>query len=208
MSELDEFGWLPEMTMIGNGGWHSSLTGKGIPEEYDNGTTGMVRLAVDPAKPAFPVRAGIGATINLGNYESARVHVTIDAVGDIRKIEDTEAWIEAVAGEMLNREVAVMRQREREPKDVPACPDHVQYLVVGLTYGLTINVGDFNSRKVDLGYSIPARPGDVLDAFEKMGKYLGGRLQDKIQAIRGSGNKVKAKSKSTTKKKGFGTYGF
>jgi hypothetical protein len=182
----DDFAWLPEATMIGNGKWHSSLSGKGIPEEYDNGTTQMVRLAVDPKMPAFPVTAGVGATVNKGNFESARVHIHVQAVGDIRMIEETSAFIEAVAGEFLNREVAVIHERERTDKDLPDCPEHIQYLIVGLTYGLTINLGNYNSRKVDLGYSIPCRTEDYIEAFEKVSEYLGGRIQNKINALRGN----------------------
>ena len=203
MSEQDDFGWLPEMTMIGNGRWHSSLTGKGIPDQYDNGTTEMVRLAVDPANPAFPVSADIGATINLGNFESARVHVTIMAVGDIRKLEETSEWIEATAGEVLNREVASIKKRERDNKAVEDCPEHVQYVVIGINYGLTINLGNYESRKIDLGYSIPARPQDVEEAFGKMSEYLGGRITAKVQAARGA--TVKAKPKKSFGTSGFGT---
>jgi hypothetical protein len=204
MSEQDDFGWLPELTMLGNGRWHSSLTGKGIPEQYENGTTEMVRIAVDPAKPAFPVYAGIGATINLGNYEFARIQVTVNAVGDIKLIEETEAYIEAVAGEILNREVASVKGRERENKAVPDPPEHIQYCIIGLDYGLTVNVGNMNSRKIDRGYSIPCRPSDVEEAFGKMAKYLGDKIQEKVSALR-AGNKVKPKPK---KKASFGTHGF
>lgn len=69
-------------------------------------------------RPAV-VRRGYGVTLNLGNFESARIDVTVEVPCYLLDIERASKWAEKFVGEKMAEEVASVRgeQKEEKPKD-------------------------------------------------------------------------------------------
>ena len=195
MANDDGLEWLAGLQVVTNGRWWSSLNGTGIPEQKEEGTTRFARIQVDASKPIFPTPVRIGATINLGNYEFARVDVFVEPIGDILKAEESMDWAEKWAGEILNREVASAKGLERDPKPLPECPEHIDHMVIGLQYGLTLNVGNMNSRRIDYGYHIPTMPSIAEEAWGEMSAFIGGRIQKAASKFRSAAPAKTAKKK-------------
>lgn len=193
----DGLEWMDVLQVVGNGQWWMSLDGKGLPSESDSGATGFVRFKVDPSRPVFPAPVRLGLTINLGNYESARVDVTVEPISEVAHIQDAWDWAEEWATEILNREAASAKGKDRKPRVLPDPPECVRALVLGLQYGLTINLGNFESVKIDYGYTIPANPQQALQVWTEMSSFVGSRIAKKVAKVRSGKTAPKTYGKKT-----------
>jgi len=84
----------------------------------------------------------------------------------------------------------VMQPRKGAPEEVSEEILEVrQYVVeparVDLNLGLTINLGNFESARVDVGVSLPCYSEEVDATYERAKEWAGARLQHEAQAVRG-----------------------
>lgn len=115
-------------------------------------TPGVLQVVEGPM-----VKVGLGDTINLGNYESARVYVGYSAYGC--SFEDAQA----VAQEILFRETFKIRGRTREQGNLADMATGTGRRL-SLSYGLTINHGKFQMGKADVSMEVPVADGDDLES--------------------------------------------
>jgi hypothetical protein len=78
----------------------------GLPDVSEDRTLSVRRFETEPAK----VRVGFGMTINLGNYESARVDTHVELPCYVEEIDDafTAAW--ELAEDEIKKQVAGIRK--------------------------------------------------------------------------------------------------
>lgn len=104
-----------------------------------------------------------GRTLSLGNYQFARVTVTVEA-GSLKEAIGT-------VGEILNREVSSLSQQDYKVNEL----DKVYSLTI--EYGLTLKIAKFESNRFDVSLR------DVVSSStEETYKYLSESLQDVIKA--------------------------
>ena len=177
--------WLGTLSFVSDGRYFTSvLPKKGAKEEAEFGGLAFKTVEIDPSKPLFPVSVSTGRTINLGDYEFARVDVGVDAVGPIQMAHASTMWAEQVAEELLAREVAMARDKKRDAGLLPAPPDGLQLLVLKLGYGLTLNLGNFDSARIDVGCSLPSNPSMLGATWAEMEEFVSKRISDRVAKIR------------------------
>jgi len=132
-----------------------------------------------------------GRTISLGNYEFARVMVTVRggwSPGDETVYDAALDAVRAFATAVLAREEAEVRGRplKGEAAAIPALPG-VRRLV-GIEYGLTLNAGvKFESHKIECGITRPLADGeDAVEAVEALQEYLSKWAGSERDRLRGS----------------------
>lgn len=61
-----------------------------------------------------------------------------------------------------------------------------QTATVGVKGGATLNLGNFESARVDVFFSVPCYPEEVLDAFEFAKEFVDSKLAGEVKEIRSS----------------------
>jgi len=138
-------------------------------------------------------RISQGRTLNLGNYESARVHVSFGGTNFKTDIERDQA--DGVVREILAQEIAILtnQDRDRRPLGITSEFVHPEAMYVRLEYGLTLNLGNFESARVDVAVTMPVESTgntgnvatDITDAASKAQNEAGERIQREAKAIKG-----------------------
>jgi hypothetical protein len=138
--------------------------------------------AVQKVNDQTEIRVCHGRTINLGNYESARISVSYTAMSD-----DYESAMESARGivlEILAREVASLKGESRKPVSLGETVG--SGAMVGLDYGLTLNLGNFESAKIDIGVTAPVGDEEAVeDARSRISESCENRVKDEVAIIRG-----------------------
>lgn len=62
------------------------------------------------------------------------------------------------------------------------------HATVRVAYGLTLNLGNYESARVDAGVELPCYPEEVTECFEHAWKIAQGEIQDQIETLRESKN--------------------
>lgn len=55
---------------------------------------------------------------------------------------------------------------------------------VGITAGMTINLGDYNSAKVQVSIHIPCKPEDIEEAYEFGRDWVEGKVTELVEQIK------------------------
>lgn len=130
-----------------------------------------------------------GRTISLGNFNFSRVTATVEYWFLPADRDAVLQYARQVVGEILEREVASCRGQQYEAKPLDDCPDEVKNLTLQIEYGLTINLGKFESAKVDVSYSQPIDEGQTVEQLILMVQdWCGKRVAEESTKIRKSGS--------------------
>ncbi len=62
------------------------------------------------------------------------------------------------------------------------------HATVKAQYGLTLNLGNYESARVDAGIELPCYPEEIAEAFEQAWKLCQDEIQNQIKSLRGGGN--------------------
>ena len=128
------------------------------------------------------VRFSQGRTINLGDFEYARIAASYSAQGAPPQLLEAG---EAVVREILEREVAAATSQEREQGPLEA-PEGAEAQTVGIDYGLTVNLGNYESAKVDVGITVPVGDGEELAAaVGRLQGQMTARVESELEKLRG-----------------------
>lgn len=64
-------------------------------------------------------------------------------------------------------------------------PEGVNPAGVRLKYGLTLNLGDYESARIDMEWYVPCLPEEIEDVHEYIDRSLTERMEQEVLAIRG-----------------------
>lgn len=74
----------------------------------------------------------------------------------------------------------------QEPVEIPVPALHLSALAeVGLSAGVTKNMGDFNSVRFDVHLRVPCAPEDADEAFEKVATWVNEKLESLLEQADG-----------------------
>jgi hypothetical protein len=159
--------------------------------EYQSGSTTLRRLAKtkpDTKNPPSMVTVRDGRTVDLPNKEFARVDIAISAYTVRSEREAVYASLAELVAAMLDREVAAISGSKGstdmaliQPGPLPA----VGAVTLGLTYGLTVNLGNYNFRKPTVGITETFAPTDFHAAWAGMVDWLMPRMVAQVKKARG-----------------------
>jgi hypothetical protein len=90
----------------------------------------------------------------------------------------TKAFGKRGAGETVTEEVVAVRKFVVEPAKI------------GVSKGLTINLGNFESARIDVSIQVPCYAEEAAEAFEYASAFVEDRLTTERAAIRGLGTKA------------------
>lgn len=139
-----------------------------------NGSTAMQKVT-----SAQELRFCQGRTVNLGNYESARISVSYSAHGDVLVDE-----ARAIVSEVLSREIANLSNKSRDNN--PLVDTVGEGAVIGIDYGLTLNLGNFESAKIDIGITTPIADDENIEAsIRRITAECEQRIKQEVGTIRG-----------------------
>lgn len=93
----------------------SKSFGKKDPEGGEPQVIAIHRFLTEPAK----VQVGMGVTLNLGNYESARVDVVLTVPVYREEINDAFAFAQQYVEKRIAEEVEEIRGTQKKKKDNP-----------------------------------------------------------------------------------------
>jgi hypothetical protein len=129
-----------------------------------------------------------GRTLNLGNYEFARVTVGVTVFHSDSHLESGEKfsdWADQVALELLGREVSAIEEKPRKPKEIPPTPYGVVKVILHLDGGLTLNLQKHGTAKIDISLSALVA-GSIEKSWEPLEKRVSDSIQAKVTKIRNS----------------------
>lgn len=180
---MEELEWLGQLSVVSDGRYFSTVQ-EGKKETSEFGGLTFRQVKIDPSRPVFPVMCATGRTINLSNYEFARVDVGVDAIGPVQSAPAIYKWAESVAEELLAREVASAKAVKRQAIPIAEAPSEVQMLVLRLQYGLTLNLGQMRSARTDVGLSLPSSPALLNDTWLTLESFVSDRIQANVTKLR------------------------
>ncbi len=123
------------------------------------------------------VKVSLGRTINLGDYQSARINVGIFAVGEY----DT---LRSIVSEILDREVAVTSQVQRENSPLPEI--NLEGAEISIEYGLTLKIKAFEMARIDIAYQDAVEEGQSLEeAFAFAQAFLTKHMTEESNKVSG-----------------------
>ena len=118
-------------------------------------------------------------TVCTARFAFARVGVQIHVNVRPDQREDAFEYVRGVVTEILEREEAGLRKREREDFDIDEAPFDLFGRVVSIDYGLTIPLPNYESRKIDIGMTEPIDDGELLgDGIERVQAWILERLDE------------------------------
>lgn len=89
--------------------------GKGVPEEGDPEVIAVHRFLTEPAQ----VQVGMGLTLNLGNYESARIDIRLSVPVYREEINDAYEFVRQYVEKRMDKEVADIKAAIQKNKTSP-----------------------------------------------------------------------------------------
>lgn len=132
------------------------------------------------------VRVSAGRTVSLGNFEFARMNITMELRCPVENVEWAHAYGRSVVHEVLEREVASLGTSERQKLPLAQPPEDISGIMIGVEYGLTISLKKFESSKVDVGVTRPVTDGESIDdVVDKLQEYVGAKVKIESDKIRG-----------------------
>lgn len=160
--------------------------------EFQSGSTSLRALSVfkfDPADPPVVVTVRDGRTIDLPNKEFARVDISLSATGPRSTRDAVYAGLAKLSIDMLTRELDGITKPSKEVTPIANIPlpdtlESVQYISLGLTYGLTINLGNYNFRKPTVAITESFHPSDFHVAWAGMVSWLMPNIQGQVKKAR------------------------
>lgn len=162
----------------------SKKTGRDEYREVRDENSENGERAVQSVTKGSEIRVAHGRTVNLGNYESARITVSYSAVGSEAGVEKGMEKSRIIVMEALSREVCNLSQKPHTKKELGLPIGEAAK--IGVDYGLTLNLGNFESAKVDVGVTIPIPDGSTVDeALVRLSEILEKRIKAEVDAIRG-----------------------
>jgi len=150
-----------------------TLTQVGNPVEF-TWTEGLPRVAYSAGK-----------TLSLGDYQFARVGVTIEVEYGLNDNPDhAYDTVKYLAKEIVAQESASIKREERENGEfLPG--DYGKYRIT-LDYGLTLKTGRFDSSKVDVILTRYSTHKDLQGVLANMRGILSKRVQEEAVQIKSS----------------------
>tara|TARA_Y100000310_G_scaffold96185_1_gene93958 strand:+ start:3579 stop:4100 length:522 start_codon:yes stop_codon:yes gene_type:complete len=126
-----------------------------------------------------------GKTISLGNYQFARVGVTIEIEhkSSEEASDDVYEVAKYLAKEIVSQEEASIKKEERERGEFKT-GDYTKFRLT-LDYGLTLKTGKFDSAKVDIALTRYASLRDLSSTLNGMRELLSLRLREEAKEIKG-----------------------
>jgi hypothetical protein len=128
----------------------------------------------------IPIEVSRQETVNLGDYESARVGCGITAF--LTNDQHDEVFVECarIVDLMIDYEIQKLRTLNSDKViETPTATwegPPVDLLIVSYHYGMTLNLGDYNSAKMDAGRSYPIKPADLQLRIEMLRNWLRTKL--------------------------------
>ena len=146
----------------------------------DKGTEkieGLVEIDLEPDQ-LVEVRASFGITVNMEDMESARVAVTLSVACLPESIDAVQAAADSwVFDKILDEMDGLKGVKHERPQLIPFAPDMgAAYMVVGLDYGRTLNMGNYAFRKPDSGLTLPTTVDGLEATFEDLSARVGQRI--------------------------------
>lgn len=145
---------------------------------------------VPQTKPAgtIPVSVRLGRTVGLKQFEFGRVTIAFSMYVLPEDADEGYDVCEAIARELVDREVAVLSNESREDVEMEAnLPDgrgHARELTI--EYGLTLSLRKYESAKVDIGRTAPLADDDDLEAkAQEVRTWLEERISAQARRIKG-----------------------
>jgi hypothetical protein len=107
------------------------------------------------------VGISVGRTVNLGDFNFARIEIAVESDGSG---SDAIDCAHSIANEVLSREIAYLTQRDRENADLSFAND-LTGRKIRVTYGMTKALKAFESFKFDVTIERCASDGSDFEAF-------------------------------------------
>jgi hypothetical protein len=149
--------------------------GKDAPPNTRFGGSGDVAVT---AGERMRISASAGRTISLGNFEFARVTVTVSAsVG-----RDQFAALKAAVDEIIEAEEASLKGEEsaRPEVDVPGTDREIR-----IEYGMTVSLKRYESAKVDVGITQPiSDDDDFATKLAEVQSWVGDTLMAEVEKVK------------------------
>jgi hypothetical protein len=115
--------------------------------------------AVSPPQSGAMRTVGVGRTINMGDFNFARIDVAFTfAVASLPQGVDATDCARVITGEILDREVAVITQEERKNCALPVA-DALAGRRLRVTYGVTRSPRPYESVRFDITVDEPLPDG-------------------------------------------------
>ena len=133
-------------------------SGKTIKEQSaDSGSLDVAE--VEFAKNRVGI--SVGRTVNLGDFNFARIEIAVEADGSG---SDAIDCVHSIANEVLLREIAYLTQRDRDNADI-SFANQMTGRKIRVTYGMTKALKAFESFKFDVTIERCASDGSDFEAF-------------------------------------------
>ncbi len=155
-------------------------------ETIEQGQTEPMKVVVGPSTNLLvPVRALLHRTVNLGSFESARITVALTAFSTAEHTDAAFDECVRLAQVWLDEEVAKVT---KQPVDKEAVMHWtlkgVPALIVEIDYGLTLNMGNYESARADVGRAVPCLPEDAQACCQELRQWLKAKTKERVIAIR------------------------
>lgn len=124
-----------------------------------------------------------GKTISLGDFQFARVGVTIEIEHSPEREGDAFSTARFLAKEIVDQEEASIKQEERSAHDFED-GGFSKYRVT-IEYGLTLKTGKFDSAKVDVNMTRFAERDQFGPTISDMRKALTERVMSEASSLKG-----------------------
>ena len=150
--------------------------------QAEGGTGDTVAFGIPKGAFLVPTSVGKGVTIATGDFEFARIDLSMSALAPVDVQAETYEWILNLVGEIVERDVAKINKADRAPVAIPAPPKGLVAIVTKLTYGITkktggLTPGSRTSTKIDVSLSSVINPKSWEAGYSKLESAVTDRLK-------------------------------
>jgi hypothetical protein len=173
---------------VGGRYWVTQSLYKGAsPKAVEEGECAQLTLGeMDEVEMLYPVQAALHRTVNLGNFESARISATITALCEVSEQDEVYAHCVEVASAWVDIEAAKVKKEEPPENAIGVAWSDLRpkVVIVEMSYGLTLNMGNYESARMDVGRSVPSKPLDVTSVKAGVTDWLTAKIRERILVVR------------------------